>query len=69
MSEVLINSPVCLGGVTDNKYRENNWYPGDRVYDSRGCAVTLTAQPCGRTGGFTCLYLVETNEDIKSRKY
>ena len=53
------NIPILLGGVTDNMYRNKSWYPGDRVYDSREIAVTL-AGPCGRTGGYTALYLVET---------
>ena len=50
-----------LGGITDNMYRNKSWYPGDRVYDSQGIAVTL-AGPCGRTGGYTALYLVEEND-------
>jgi hypothetical protein len=57
------NKPIQLGGLGKTQYRENAWYSGDRVYDSRGVAVTLTAEPCGRTGGYTCLYLVKVNEN------
>ena len=57
--KILNNECIMLGGVTDNLYRNRSWYSGDRVYASNGIAATLTAEPCGRTGRYTCLYLVE----------
>ena len=61
--------PILVGGIGEINFGKQ-YRQGNRVYDSRGIAMALTAQPLGNTGGYTYLYLVEENgQDKKAREY
>lgn len=51
--------PLLVGGFGDINFGKQ-YRQGNRVYDSRGIAMALTAQPLGNMGGYSYLYLVET---------
>lgn len=40
---------------------------GNRVYDASQIAVCLTSSPVGNMGGYTNLYLVETNKESREK--
>lgn len=68
MTQQIDDKPVLLCGFGridfGKQYRQ-----GNRVYDSRAIAMALNANPVGNTGGYSYLYLVEEDENIKRRKY
>lgn len=49
--------PELLGGVGE-PFLDGKWPRGNRIYDGDKCAVTLTANPAGRQGGYNPLYAV-----------
>ena len=58
------NTPILVGGIGEKNFGKQ-YRQGNRIYDSNGIAVCLTASPLGNTGGHTCLYLIKTNKDEK----
>lgn len=46
--------------LDDGKSFSRNFRQGNRVYSAEGLATAVTAQPVGGIGGYTSLYLVET---------
>lgn len=53
--------PILVGGFGNINFGKQ-YRQGNRVYDSNGIAMSLTAQPLGNMGGYSYLYLVENNE-------
>ncbi len=51
------NNPIFLTGFGEKKFGDQ-YRQGDRVYDSNGIAVCLSAQPLGNTGGYSSLYVI-----------
>lgn len=49
--------PVLVGGIGKKNFGKQ-YRQGNRVYDSNGIAMALTASPVGNTGGYSYLYLI-----------
>ena len=58
--EVCNSKPKLVGGIGKINFGKQ-YRQGNRVYDSNGIAMWLTAQPVGNAGGNSYLYLVKTN--------
>ena len=53
--------PILVGGFGEINFGKQ-YRQGNRVYDSNGIAMCLTAQPLGNTGGYSYLYVVRTKK-------
>lgn len=54
--------PRILGGIGEKNFG-SQYRQGNRVYDSGACAMAITSQPLGNSGGYSYLYLVKSNEN------
>lgn len=61
------NKPIILCGF-GNKNFGKQYRQGNRVYDSRGIVMALTAQPLGNMGGYSYLYVVHKKRDINNAR-
>lgn len=59
-------NPRLLGGIGE-KWGNKQYRQGNRVYDSNGVAMALTAQPVGNTGGNSYMYLTEEKSIVAMR--
>ena len=63
----IFSNPFCFvietnGGVGDRRFGKS-YRIGDRVYSCMGISASLTAEPCGNTGGQTSLYIMEKSDN------
>lgn len=54
--------PQILGGIGEINFGKQ-YRQGNRVYNSNACAMALTSNPLGNTGGYTYLYLVKVGHE------
>lgn len=59
-------NPRLLGGIGE-KWGNKQYRQGNRVYDSNGVAMALTAQPLGNNGGNSYMYLTEEKSIVAMR--
>lgn len=52
--------PKLVGGLGEKDFG-SQYKQGNRVYDSNSIAMCILAQPVGHAGGYSYLYLVESN--------
>lgn len=57
-------NPKLIGGIGEKNFGAQ-YRQGNRVYDSNGVAMAITAEPLGNTGGYSYLYLVRKNAEHK----
>lgn len=64
-------APKLVGGIGPINFGKQ-WRQGNRVYDSDSIAMALTASPLGNAGGYSYLYMVESEvdgmENVRIRK-
>ena len=59
-------NPKLVGGIGEKNFGKQ-YRQGNRVYDSDEIAMALNAQPVGNTGGYSYLYAVEEQPNIRWR--
>lgn len=60
------NEPKLVGGLGEKNFGKQ-YRQGNRVYSAEHIAMAIMAEPIGNTGGYSYLYLVDTQGNT-SRK-
>ena len=64
MKNNILNKPIIIGGFGEINFGKQ-YRQGNRVYDSRGIAMALNAEPVGNVGGYSYLYLIIEHDEKK----
>ena len=57
----MCKDPRIIGGIGELNYGKQ-YRQGNRIYDSKACAMAIAANPVGNLGGYSYMYLVKVKK-------